>query len=128
MIIEFAGLPGSGKSTVETLLMTALKEKDYLVCNRHELRRKPSLSSGAMKALDSLLVGKLITLLHYLILTGKTLYANPEYLIDLMALKTHTTRTTARVYDDYAIIEHWFLGQDEKNVLNQFHFQFYILE
>lgn len=98
--------------------MTALKEKDYLVYNRHELRQKPSLNSASIKTPDSLLVGKLATLLHSLILTGKTLYTNPEYLIDLIALRTHTTRTTARVYEDYGIIEHRVSGQDEGSVLN----------
>ena len=62
MILEFAGPPGSGKSTLESLLITALKKEGYRVLDRHELRVEEGLKDRGSGGSYNPFLKKMITL------------------------------------------------------------------
>ena len=118
MIIEFAGLPGSGKSTVERLLTAALKEKGHLVHNRHEFRRGQTISHSVTGSPSNRLIRKSRTMFYWISLIAKTLYTHPEYVVGLMENRLHTIRATARVYDDHDIIQRYISPGNASDTLN----------
>ena len=119
MILEFAGPPGSGKSTLESLLITALKKEGYRVLDRHELRVEEGLKDRGSGGSYNPFLKKMITLKGLLSLMTKTLYRHPDLLTDLLKKRNmHRIKSTARVYEDQSVIKRYCSGTTAPEFLN----------
>ena len=119
MILEFAGPPGSGKSTLESLLVTALKKEGYRVLDRHELRVEEGLKDRGSGGSYNPFLKKMITLKGLLSLMTKTLYRHPDLLTDLLKnRRIHRIKSTARVYEDQSVIKRFFSTTTAPEFLN----------
>ena len=119
MILEFAGPPGSGKSTLEGLLITVLEKEGVRVLDRHELREKQGLKGQETEGSFNPFVKKTVTLGRLLTLNTKTLYRHPDLLTDLLKNRdTHRIKSTSRVYEDLKVIKTYLSMTQAPEILN----------
>jgi len=118
VIIEFAGLPSSGKSTVEKLLMGSLKKKGYFVQDRHEFRQRSAIPFLGCRTDRNAWIHKARTAFRWWSFISKTLYRDPEYLIGANMNRVHTILSTVRLYDDYDIIKSYSAKRQNLTTLN----------